>query len=66
MQRSCVAMLLLPLLLSVAVPPAAAQPPVGDIISQVGNLIALSLCLALLPPDYWQNHMNCLGLCFLE
>ena len=35
MQRSYVAMLLLPLILSAAVPPAAAQPPVGDILSQV-------------------------------
>lgn len=40
MQRSYVAMLLLPLLLSAAVPPTAAQPPVGDILSQAMSIVS--------------------------
>ena len=63
MQRSHMALALLPLLLCTAVPPTAAQaPPVGDILSQVFTLLNTNMYSCMLAPLpvpcamlYWSN-----------
>ena len=52
MQRSHIALALLPLLLCTAVPPTAAQaPPVGDILSQVVIFLNIQyMCIYMFAP----------------